>query len=187
MLKAALDEPARDRSFVQRAASRRLTSRLSRTAASSNGRRDIIRQGQGHFLGDSCRRKKRIALSGILSLGRDEKRSTEHCIDGGRPDRDDGGYQTRRDLDQDRAPMISTHPPPVPCQWFSRLASPSTSGGWVRAQRCTSHLAVLGRCESRGLSTSHRTARGGLKIAQVELIDGSSCRPCRSAGAAASA
>src|SRR6185312_12242142 len=44
-------------------------------------------------------------------------------VDGGRLDRDDGGYHTRPSPRPEPAPMTSSHSLPASCQWFSWLAA----------------------------------------------------------------
>jgi hypothetical protein len=92
-------------------------------------------------------------------------------VDEGRPDRDDGGYQTSQAPRTEPA-MTSSHPLPVPCQWFSRLAS-------ALDRRSAPRLALLflGAVLARGRRTVTRWIRAAELSGQF--------RPCYTAVAAA--
>src|SRR3954453_4746461 len=92
-------------------------------------------------------------------------------MDGGRPDRDDGGYQASH-IPRTEPAMTSSHPRPIPCQWFSNLAT-------VLDRRTAPRLALLflGAVLARG----RRTVTSWIRAAKL----GDEFQSCYTAVAAA--
>src|SRR5579862_8015549 len=99
-------------------------------------------------------------------------KTDDQSVDGGRPGRDDGGYQASQTPDRSRPPMTSSHPIPAPCQWFSRIASPLDRRSAPRLA-----LLFLGAVLARG----RRTVTSWIRAAKLSV----QYRPCYTAVAAA--